>query len=762
MKQIYHVMKIQALFFLMTCIMLSSSLIAQNQLSGTKKSEPDSLKMKTDSLLMTVDTLLLEGISVTAERPLFSVDGEKTLYQVSEDPTVQSGVASDALQNAPGVKVDVEGNITLRGASNVEIWINDQPSHLTKENLKAYIQTLPANAIDRIEVITNPSAKWATDADGIINIVMNGKIKRNEFLCFGTNISSQPYVMPRASYVWKNDLWTVNAYASSYFYHGEAKSENDRNLFIRDENGQFIPTSQTHSIRYDKYFTYSPGGSLNVTYTPNEKNTFALWLNCWDSFGPVEGITERKRTEFMEQAGTYEYVFVNQSYTNYLFFSSGLYYQHRFNEEGHNLTVRANGNWNRNAVPLEDRTTYTLPSPQENVFRMDYLMSNVPVSANIDYNHPYSKNGEFSMGLNGSWESGFTRNDVDTLVGDTYVKDSFMSYHYRTKDQKLGGYLMIRHRFGEFTLQPGINLNYYRTSIVYPDTPNYPYIIDSQTYHYFNITPSLHLSYRTPSMHNFKLSYSRRVNHPTAKQLSPFNIYDTETYLTGNPYLEPVYTQNVEASWTKYWNDFGSVGLTGYYKDKKNEITSINESGFHEHYGRVVLFSRPVNVGSSYMAGGEFNMMYRPNGMFNLRFYANVYDSYLETNYGVLDQWEKNEMWSYSFQLSAWAKLWDRLEIHASGHYSSPVQRLFNQVGANYSIDCGMRTDFFNHKLSVFVNGYDLFGLMRYSNIYTNPISSGSYSSRSNSTYLCAGFTLRFGNVELENEAQTAGEKGGQ
>ncbi len=754
-------MKKATLFFLMTFCILSG-VIAQNEVPETKQSAPDSLQQKTDSLLMTVDTLLLEGVSVTAERPLFSVEGEKTLYQVSDDPTVQSGVASDALQNTPGVSVDVEGNITLRGASNVEIWINDQSSHLTKENLKAYIQTLPANAIDRIEVITNPSAKWATDADGIINIVMSGKIKRNEFLCFGTNVSSQPYVMPWASYVWKNDRWTVNAFASSYFYHGEAKTENDRNLFIRDENGQFIPTSQTHSIRYDKYFTYSPGGSLNATYTPNEKNTFALWFNCWDSFGPVEGTTERERTEFMEQAGTYQYVFVNHSYTNYLFFSSGLYYQYKFNEEGHHLTVRANGNWNRNAVPLEDRTTYTLPSPREDAFRMDYIMSNVPLSANIDYNLPYSKNGSFSMGLNGSWESSLTRNDVDTLIGDTYVRDPIMSYHYRTRDQKLGGYLMVQHRFGNFTMQPGINLNYYRTSIVYPDTPDYPYITDFQAYPYFNITPSLHLSYRTPSMHNFKLSYSRRVNPPTAKQLSPFNIYDTETYLTGNPSLEPVYTQNLEASWTKYWNDFGSVGLTGYYKSKKNEITSINESGFHEHYGRVVLFSRPVNVGRSYMAGGEFNMMYRPSGMFNLRFYANVYDSYLETHYGVLDQWEKNALWSYSLQLTAWAKLWDRLEVHASGHYSSPVQRLFNQVGANYAIDCGMRTDFFNHKLSVFVNGYDLFGLMRYSNTYTNPISSGSYSSRSNSTYLCAGFTLRFGNVELENEAQTAGEKGGQ
>lgn len=218
----------------------------------------------------------------------------------------------------------------------------------------------------------------------------------------------------------------------------------------------------------------------------------------------------------------------------------------------------------------------------------------------------------------------------------------------------------------------------------------------------------------------------------------------------------------MEASWTKYWDDFGSVGLTAYYKGKKNEINTINEAGYHEHYGRVVLFTRPVNVGRSYMAGGEFNMMYRPNGMFNLRFYANMYDSYLETDYGVLKTLEKNDLWSYSLQLSLWAKLWNRLEVHASARYNSPVQTLFNQVGANYSIDCGMRTDFFNHKLSVFVNGNDLFGLMRYSNTYTNPLSSGSYSSRSNSTYLCVGFTLRFGNVELENEAQTAGEKGGQ
>ena len=743
-------MKKPTLFILTMCVLLSASAIAQNEVPETKKTEPD-------SLLMEADTLLLEGVSITAERPLFSVDGEKTLYQVSDDPTVQSGLASDALQNAPGVSVDVEGNITLRGASDVEIWINDQPSNFTKESLKVYLRTLPANAIDRIEVITNPSARYATNADGIINIVLNAKVKRNEFLCFGANVSSQPYVMPWASYVWKNDRWTMNLYASSYFYHGETDSETDRNLFCRDENGHYIPASQSHSLRHDKYFLYSPGVSLNLTHTPNPKNTFALWLNCWDSFGPTEATTERERTEFLEQAGTYQYVFVNNAYSNYLYLSTGLYYQHKFNDEGHNLTVRANGNLNRNVVPLEDHTTYTLPYPHETFLKMDFLSSSFPLSANVDYNLPYSKNGEFSAGLIGSWNGGKDQNIVDTLADDTYVRDPIMSYRYQHQTQNLGGYLMVRHRFGDFTVQPGVNLNHFRTGIVYPEAADY----DFDTTH-FNVTPSLHLSYRTPSMHNFKLSYSMRVNHPTATQLSPFNHYDIEIYTTGNPTLEPIYTQHLEASWNKYWDDFGSIGLTGYYKGKRNEINTVSDAGFDAHFGRVVFFTKPVNVGRSYTAGGEFNMMYRPNGMFNLRFYANVFDSYLETNYGMLQTLEKHSMWSCSLQLSAWTKLWDRLEIHASGHYSSPMQTLFNETGARYSIDCGMRTDFFDHKLSVFVNGNDLFGLMRYSNTYTNPSMQGSYSSRSNSTYLCAGFILRFGNVELENEAQTAGEKGGQ
>ena len=139
----------------------------------------------------------LQEVTIKGEKPVYLIDGEKTLYNVSEDPTIQSGTASDALQNAPGVEVDVEGNITLRGVSSVEIWLNNKPSNMNEEALKQFIQQMPAGTIEKIEVITNPSARYsAKGGGGIINIVTTSKIKKNSFLSFGARGSSTPDISP--------------------------------------------------------------------------------------------------------------------------------------------------------------------------------------------------------------------------------------------------------------------------------------------------------------------------------------------------------------------------------------------------------------------------------------------------------------------------------------------------------------------------------------------------------------------------------------
>ena len=261
-------------------------------------------------------------------------------------------------------------------------------------------------------------------------------------------------------------------------------------------------------------------------------------------------------------------------------------------------------------------------------------------------------------------------------------------------------------------------------------------------------------------MHNFKLSYTRRIAAPEAEQLSKFPLYHMDSYSTGNPDLERVYTNSFEAGWTKYWNSFGSVGLSAYYRGKSNEVNTIQLSEYHWLYDRVVQYSYPVNVGKSHTTGLEYNMMYRPSGFFNLRFYANLYDSYIYTEYN--GQPYEFDKWSYSFRLNMWAKLWNKLEVTASGYYSSPTQTLFSERKGWYGINAGLRADFFDRKMSVYVNANDIFNWNSWGQSNNSPYVQSTSNYKFNSRSVAVGVTFRFGRMELEQRArQGEGESGG-
>ena len=220
---------------------------------------------------------LLETVEISAEKPLYVMDGEKNMYNASEDPSIQTGTASDALQNAPGVEVDAEGNITLRGVSSVEIWINDRPSHMNEEALKQYIKQMPANAIERIEVITNPSARYSTSG-GVINIVTNQKITRNELLCVGVRATTTPAISPWVSYVWANEKVDFNFYLTGNY--GNHNGEEDGTSLLKD------PTTGDTS-RYQKFDTKSKmpywGGYMgfNMNWNIDSTSNLTAWLGAW-------------------------------------------------------------------------------------------------------------------------------------------------------------------------------------------------------------------------------------------------------------------------------------------------------------------------------------------------------------------------------------------------------------------------------------------------------------------------------------------------
>ena len=690
----------------------------------------------------------LNEVVITEKRPLFAVEGEKTMYNVAEDPSIQTGTLSDALQNAPGVEVDVEGNISLRGTSSVEVWINDKPSHMTAENLKTYIQTLPANSLDRVEVITNPSARYGSKADGIINIVTNAKIQKNEFFSFGVNASTQPYIGPWASYVWSNEKLTVNAYINGGFSHWKGYNKIEQSLF--NDDGLLA----NHETDSSYYFTknYNSGGYFSLDYEIDTSNSLNVWLSCWPSWGGSTSYSMTEREEFLPNPLLTAYTENSNAYDRNFFANGGLYYQHKFDNKGHNLSVSVNGMGWGGGDGGDIKRQFTNPVVYTHLFRQENSASFMGVEGEVVYNRPYSENGEISVGYTVGYKPEKEYLKTDSVVGEDWVNDVYRSYKANFTNLNNEAFITLQHKFGGFTLKPGVRFVSELVGGEYPYTfPNDTTDYDFRK-HFFSVRPSLHLSYRTKSMHNFKLSYTMRIASPEAEQLSKFPLYHMDSYSTGNPDLERIYTHFVEAGWTKYWDKFGSVGLSAYYRGKTNEVNTIQLSEYHWLYNRVVKYSYPVNVGRSHTTGFEYNMMYRPSGFFNLRFYANLYDSYIYTQYnGKPYEFDK---WSYSFRLNMWAKLWNKLEVTASGYYSSPTQSLFSERKGWYGINAGLRADFFDRKLSVYVNANDIFNWNSWGTTNNSPYVQSNSNYKYNSRSVAVGLTFRFGKMELEQRAR--------
>ena len=690
----------------------------------------------------------LDDIVIVEKRPLFSNEGEKTLYNVSEDPSVQTGTVSDALQNAPGVEVDVEGNVSLRGVSSVDIWINGQPSNLNAENLKTYLQQMPANALERIEVITNPSARYASNSDGgIINIVTNAKIKKNQFLSFGVRASSSPNASPWVSYVWANDKMSLNLFANGTYSQW-------KNI----QNG--YSTSFDHKLDTTNYTTYEGesfsnnfGGGFNINFDYNidTMNTIGVWVGGWPNASRSNSFNETYRHEFLQEAGMYHYTTEGKDEGLKQFYHAGLQYMHKFNNEGHNISLRMTGNMSNGYSNSYNKQIFETQTWMDVDYRKIADFNDMGYGVNIDYSLPYSENGEIGLGASYKYSPDNYYIDYDTLNGDVYVKDIMRSFDREVGSNEYDVYFTLQQKWGNFVLKPGVRMEYEKLWCNISG-----YTTTNVEKGYLNWRPSLHISYRTKSMHNFNLSYSRRIAPPGARNLTSYKFYSTESFTTGNPDLLPTYTNSIEGGWTKYWNRFGSVGLTAYYRDSKNTLDNISDVILDDFFGRYVQYSYPVNVGKSSTKGLEANVTYRPTGMFNMRLYANVYDYYFETKFKN-DEIIKSNSVVYSMRLNVWAKLWNKVEIHASGNYRSPQKSLYAEKQANYSINCGLRADFFDRKMSLHINVNDIFNWNRWDNNTTNPYYVSYSSFKFNSRSISAGLVFRFGKMELERKAQVGG-----
>ncbi len=698
----------------------------------------------------------LKEVNIQGEKPVYMMDGEKTLYNVADDPTIQSGTASDALQNAPGVEVDVDGNITLRGVSSVEIWLNNKPSNMNEEALKQFIQQMPAGTIEKIEVITNPSARYsAQGTGGIINIITTSKIKKNSFLSVGARGSSTPDITPYLSYVYGNDKFTFSAYANYSFNVFKGSGESSSVMY--DDNKDTSSTFQsTNSYRN---VGHRGGIYLNGDYSPDTMNTFSFWAGGYPSVSKGNSFNHTQWFEYLYDPGDYSYLDTSSSRNPGGGAYGGLWYEHKFNSEGHKISADVSY-WGHFSTE-DSRSLRDFTSPE----RLDrdkhtqgkYIHHGIDVST--DYTIPYHKNGEIELGVSGNYNYSYEAVAVDTLVLGTteYQHDSLRSPTVLDQGGGFNAYATLQHRFGGFTLKGGLRTEYEFYDAQILNSPK-----DNVKKGYWGLYPSLHLSYRTKSMHNFKLSYTRRVNNPEPAQLTVYKYYSEDSYKTGNPNLLPSYTNSIEAGWTKFFQKFGNVGLNAYFKNTKDEFSNMSDVIYDPIFGRIITFTQPVNAGKSLNTGAEFNMMYRLKSFMNIRFYANMY--YLKSSFEFRDQnsYEVENL-GYSFRLNFWAKLWKVLEVNASANYRSKSKSLFTTTEPRYSIDCGLRAEFWKKRISVFMNVSDIFNWNKTSTNVDNPYYVVSSTSR-NSWFgrsIRAGITFKFGKMELESSQASAQGGGG-
>lgn len=686
----------------------------------------------------------LQTVEIVSEKPLYAMDGEKNMYNTKEDPSIQTGTASDALQNAPGVEVDAEGNITLRGVSSVEIWINDQPSHMNEEALKQYIKQMPANAIERIEVITNPSARYSTTG-GVINIVTNQTVTRNEFLSLGFRANTMPSFSPWAGYVYANEKFDMNIYVNANYSHHNSYADGTSAL-LRAPGDTARFQSHRDTTESNNFGGYT---GVNLNWNITDKTRLSTWAGIYPYWGRSHSTVDLDYFEYPSTRNLgYRYTHDNDDgffWGGYM----GAWLEHRFDSTGRKLSFSLNGNTSSNSGTSTSSFVYRDPL-RDTLFRRDYVLRRNPtIGFNLDYAHPLKNDWELAAGLAGSTGGGSLRQTMDTLAAGQYERVLLRSHEGEERGTDLALYATAQKRWGGFTAKLGLRAEsaWPRSTWNYADGTGTS-VVDTS---FFGLVPSLHLSYQTKTFTSYSLSYTLRHTNPGSTKLNRFVFYDDYRYETGNPNLLRTYTHNLEAAWSKYIAGFGMLNLSAYFRANTDEIGSVPAAGYAPAYfpdTQLVNYTFPDNIGSSHTEGLEANVTYRPSGFLNVRLNASVF------NYGYDYDGFSDNRWSWSARLNVWAKLWNKLEVFANAHYSSPRLGLYSLSVANKGVDLGCSADFLDRKLSVYFNVNDIFGMAEWGENTTAPQYQTTGSQQFDSRFVSLGLTWRIGKMELESKAR--------
>lgn len=648
------------------------------------------------------EVIALEGAVITGTSQVYRMDLDKKVYDMSSDPMAKGSSLSDALDNVPSVQVDGEGNVSLRGNENVRILIDGKPSSLIGITDPAQaLQSLPADIVDRVEVITNPSARYEAEGSaGIINIILkkgklrglNGSVNLNG----GTPLTAGA----SASLNYRTEKW--NHFTNFGYRYSEW--ENRRSSFTTRYDSDGIPRYED----MDGKGTWTRKGfnaMLGTEYFLDDKNTFTLSGNM------------RKGKNFNESnIHYYDYdadmnetaasLRTQEEDAENFSVEGNFNFKHEFNRDGHELTVDARATYSERKEDGFFYETGEFINSTENALN-DQYRNNVILST--DYVYPFENKGRFEFGLRSEFSGNLTDFKVDSLAGNDWV--SVPEYSNRTDylQNIYAAYAQYGRAFGDFSFFAGMRME--NSDITVKSILN-----DSKiNKNYVDFFPSLFLNYEFHDDAQLQVSYSRRVRRPRGWDLIPYTSYaNNRNMRVGNPELNPQYTDSYEMS---YVMKIGKLMLTPnvYYSHTKDNIQryqSINEHG--------VIVSSPINIGTDDRYGGDLTMVYRPFRWWNLMGNVNLFgyktrgeytDSYVNANDEEITRTTSfdGDGFSWFGRLSSTFTLPQKINLQVSGMYRGGSKTAQSERKPMYGVDLSLSKDIFNDNATITASVRDLF-----------------------------------------------------
>ena len=699
-------------------------------------------------LYMAEDAKQLNEVTVTGQRATMKLEVDRKSFDVGQLISNAGQAASDVLDNIPSIEVDNDGNVSLRGNSSVEVWINGKASGLTSDNRAQILQQLPAESIDRIEVIDNPSAKFSAEGSaGIINIVL----KKDRKAGYYGSVQAGGDTRGGA-----NTSFNVNYNSrliDSYLNIGYRHRANTGHMESQQTSNTYNQTYDSDSKQRGNNFFTRAGVTLHAT----TKDDFSLSGMLMHGGGNSHSYTPYIYTAVANGLNNYQLDRINRSRTGMDMRYGEFNYRHSFTDK-HFIDFTAdlsswkmNGdNWYQDSTVVVgiDDVTYSYQ------YRPQYI-NNHRKELKLEYENQVTKNFKIEAGYNGNFSRENTPQesymDNTSFDGTNASEDKLFFNRFIYKQDLHAFYTTLSYKFGALSLMGGLRGEYWRVNTEsYTWEQEHDASLREQPFKkdYFQLFPSVFMSWQMTETQQLQLNYTRRLRRPWGGQLNSFrDTRDATTVSFGNPYLTPEFSNSFSLNYLKQWNDH-SLLVSAYYRPTTDVIQRIS----YKNQEDGLFYQTSMNVAKSVSTGLEMTVKNKLWRILDLTTSANAYYyrlngfSYDIDGQTVTGNSDHNFTWNA--RMTASLMLPYDISIQSTGRYTARQVITQGYRKANYSIDFGARKNFFNKLFTLSVNCRDLLDSRRFETFTSGPNFTRHQINRRGGRRMSMTLTWNFGNMK--------------